>query len=82
MSPLVGRVAREGGRCEFRCPLEERGENRRIHFDGGEILLRSIEISHGEGGGWRSLISKDEGVEFVTLFCQRHVGIVVGFFGQ
>lgn len=51
MSPLVGRVAREGGRCEFRCPLEERGENRRIHFDGGEILLRSIEISHGEGGG-------------------------------
>lgn len=61
MSPLVGRVAREGGRCEFRCPLEERGENRRIHFDGGEILLRSIEISHGEGGGWRSLISKDEG---------------------
>lgn len=61
VSPLVGRVAREGGRCEFRCPLEERGENRRIHFDGGEILLRSIEISHGEGGGWRSLISKDEG---------------------
>lgn len=50
MSPLVGRVARELGRCEFRCPLEERGENRRIHFDGGEILLSRFRTAK-EGDG-------------------------------